>query len=350
MAARQFDLEVVLPKGISIGPFWVDRRARRASQGAFRDLPRTRVCAPESESLRQLLGRAGSRLGVGALHRERVSELGGKRRWSGLRRAPRWDAITSDRRNLDPHGRFEEDLRFAAFVRPGDELSGPAVLRDKRLYLTRVTTVDREGRARWDVGPLDASIGDLWRAGEAGLFDGDPLRPYLILEVPGGDLGSLASNWGDFSVGLRIVWEAVSAVGTLYTASQVVAAVGERLRGSRDVIDARHGEWAARGGRPSDLAQILQSQPRRSGEVADLLGCGESEAEALLWGLGFARGEDGMWRTDSDPTAQLLTLAARLASESGEMDGAAEAHATLEGREGTPQPRPQDASADEQEP
>jgi hypothetical protein len=151
--------------------------------------------------------------------------------------------------------------------------------------------------------------------------------------------GPSRSSWSAFESAFDVIWTAVSAVGTAYSASQAVKALKTRLWGAKEVIDVHRGEWAARGGRPADLAQILNGRPRRSGEVANLLGCGESEAEALLWGLGFARGEDGMWHTDNDSDAQLLSFAARLASENGEIDTQrirTEAHAILDSRARTP--------------
>jgi hypothetical protein len=204
--------------------------------------------------------------------------------------------VKSDRRYLDPSGRFENHLVLAAFVRRGDEEDRPAVTRTKDLYLRRAATVDESGLARWDIRPLDATVGSLVRAGESGLVDGDPLRPYLILAVPAGDLGVVGTSWSAFQEAFGILWAVVSAAGTGYSAIQALSAIKARLGGTRSVLDSRQGEWAGRGARPSDLPFILGAKPRSSADIAALLGCSESEAGALLWGLGFQAGDDGLWR------------------------------------------------------
>jgi hypothetical protein len=317
MGNAKLKIEVVLPATASVGPFWIDARSRRPPDAAFSELPRTTVLAAEHESLRAVLGRAGDSLGVGLLQRERATSRMGRGRL-GRGRPPSWEQVTSDPRNRDPHGRFEEYLRLAAFVRPGDEDKGPAVVRHKGLHLRRVATVGTEGLVRWDKPPLEAAIGELARAGEAGLLDGDPLRPYLIVAVPAGDLGVIGTSWDAFEDAFQIVWAAISAIGTAYSASQAMRAIKDRLTGAKRVLDARRTEWAARGGRPSDLPDVLGAKPRFPVEVAALLGCSESEAEALMWGFGFHAGPDGRWRPDieSQREREVLVLVQSLLDSS----------------------------------
>jgi len=333
---ERLQLQVVLPATESIAPFWIDAAARRPPGTPFSDLPVVSVSAAPEETLRAVLARAGDLLGVGLLDRERTDGMWSPRRrhWWSPRKPPSRQRLTSDPRNRDPQGRFEELLRFAAFVLPGDEEDGPAVLSHKYLHLRRVATVDAAGLARWDVRPLDAPIGDLLRAAEAGLLGGDPLRPYLILAVPGGDLGSIGATWSSLEEAFGILWTVMSATGTAYSAAQAINVIRARLGGAKEVIDARSGEWSERGARPADLAAILGARPRSPEEVAALLGCAESEAEALLWGLGFEAGDDGLWRAvvenDEEPTVPLLARSLLGRSEASTTEAIrAEAEAAL---------------------
>jgi hypothetical protein len=307
---QHLEFQVVLPATESIGPFWIDAGARRAPGTPFTLLPTVTVSATPEETLRAVLGRSGDLLGVGLLDHKRVTGMSWprqRRRWP-LRKPPNRQRVTSNPRNRDPAGRFEEHLRFAAFVRPGDEEAGPAVLKNKYLHLTRVASVDDQGLARWDVPPLEARIGDLLRASEAGLVDGDPLRPYLILAVPGGDLGVLGTTWSSFEEAFGVVWAVVSATGTAYSATQTIKAISARLGRAKEVVDVHRGEWRERGARPADLSAILGAKPRSPEEVAALLGCPEPEAEALLWGLGFEAADDGLWRAVVENRNELNVL------------------------------------------
>jgi hypothetical protein len=338
-APQRLQLRVVLPATESIGPFWIDANARRPAGTPFSDLPEVTVSAATEETLRAVLGRAGDLLGVGLLDHERTDGMWSprpRRRWSS-RKPPSRRRVTSDPRNRDPEGRFEEHLRFAAFVRPGDEEDRPAVLRHKYLHLRRVATVDADGLARWDVRPLDAPIGGLLRSGDAGLLGGDPLRPYLILAVPGGDLGAIGATWSAFEEAVAVVWEVVSAAGTAYSAAQAIKAIRARLGGAKEVIALRSGEWSERGARPADLVPILGARPRSPGEAAALLGCAESEAEALLWGLGFEAGDDGLWRAvaeDDEVSVHLLARSLLSRSEASTTEAIrAEAEAALRHQE-----------------
>jgi hypothetical protein len=340
------DLQVVLPATESIGPFWIDAAARRSPGSPFSLLPTVTVSAAPEETLRGVLGRAGDLLGVGLLDYERAGRRiswSRRRRWRSLRKPPSWQRVTSDPRNRDAAGRFEEHLRFAAFVLPGDEEEGPAVLKHKYLHLTRVATVNDRGLARWDVRPLEASIGDLQRAAEAGLIDGDPLRPYLILAVPGGDLGVLGVTWGAFEQAIGVVWEVVSAAGTAYSAVQAIKAARARLGGAKEVIGVRSAEWSERGARPADLSAVLGARPRSLKDVAALLGCAEPEAEALLWGLGFEAADDGLWRAvvenDNELTVPLLARSLLVRTEASTTETLqAEAEAALNHQRVTGEP------------
>lgn len=307
MDGSAFDVEVILPATLSVGPIWIDRRSRRADGAPFSDLPRTTVAASGDQALREVLGRAGPALGVGALNMQRASEQMAKRRL----RTVSWGDATSNPKNLDSTTRFESILHFAGFVRPGDEDHGPAIVHDKRLHLRRVAIVDSTGEARWDIPAIDATIADLIRTADADLLDGEPFRPYLIVAVPAGDFG-IGADWKAFEDALRIFVEALMVFGGAYSAYEGAKALVGRLRGAIEVIDRRKSQWDDRGGRPEDLEKILGARPRLPREVGALLGCPQGEAEALLWGLGFRSGEDGLWRSDDEPAADALETVRRL--------------------------------------
>lgn len=299
------ELDVVLPATSSVGPFWIDANSRRQAGASFDELPRTKLCAGTSETLREVLGRAGDDLGIGLLSIERVNTR--RRRFWPRRKPEPWEEMTSEPKNRAAEGRFEGYLRFAAFVRPGDEENGPAVASDKRLHLRRIAAVDRDGIARWTEKPLDVSLDDLLRADRAGLIDGDPLRPYLIIAVPAGDPGVMA-DWRALNDALAMAWEVIANLTVGYSAWQLLEVIRGRLGGAKSTVESREREWGERGLRPPDLATILNVRPRSTEEVSSLLACSDSEAEALLWGLGFTEGGDGMWARSSTPVPEDAVL------------------------------------------
>jgi len=67
-------------------------------------------------------------------------------------------------------------IAFVGFYRPEDE---------ERFHgwQSSITLVDEHGRAIWNNYWKDVRYGDLLRAADAGVLEGDPLRPYLILHA-----------------------------------------------------------------------------------------------------------------------------------------------------------------------
>ena len=314
MPPEHLQLQVVLPATESIGPFWIDSAAWRSPGTPFSLLPAVTVSATSEETLRAILGRSGDLLGVGLLDHERADRRmsrPGRRRWS-LRKPPSRQRVTSDPRNRDATGRFEEHLATRRLRPPGRCSERPCRAQAQVPASDPCGHRRRSGSCGLGRAPFGSPrLGDLLRAAEAGLLDGDPLRPYLILAVPGGDLGVIGTTWSAFEEAFGLVWEVVSAAGTAYSAAQAIEAIRARLGGAKEVIGVRCAEWSERGARPADLLAILGARPRSPREVAALLGCAEPEAEALLWGLGFEAADDGFWQAvvenDDELTVPLLT-------------------------------------------
>jgi hypothetical protein len=320
-SGKRLTVSVALLSTETFGPFWVRPSARVPHGTLFSELPSTKVEAAEDESLRAVLGRAGESIGVQAMDMDVASALMNKRRLFAGKRT--WQDVKSDPRTRDPGSRFEDTLYFAAFFQSGDDDGVPAVITNKRLNLRRLTVVSDEGAARWNVKPLDATLAELVRAADAGFLQGDPLRPYLVLSLPGGDPGSLGADWSVFLDALKIFAQAVIDIGSAWAGFEALKAVKARFQSAQTVVEERHSDWATRGARPRDLEEIFAAQPRQAEEVATLLKCPIGEAESLLWGMGFVLGEDGLWRAGDDSPTRVLKLARELPNrtESVSIDG-----------------------------
>jgi hypothetical protein len=78
-------------------------------------------------------------------------------------------------------------VAFIGFYVPEDEQSFHG-------WQSSITLVDDRGRAIWNNYWKDVRYGDLLRAADAGVLEGDPLRPYLILHAEIGN--GLIADWG----------------------------------------------------------------------------------------------------------------------------------------------------------
>ena len=99
---------------------------------------------------------------------------------------------------------------FVAFYKEEDER---VAMSDRRTYAHHLITVDEAGLAHWNVGLQHARCGDLVRAAEHGLVDGDPLRPYLILQPPAGN--GILLTWAAVMTALSIAANIDGALGLL---------------------------------------------------------------------------------------------------------------------------------------
>lgn len=198
--------------------------------------------------------------------------------------------------------------RRIAFYKPEDEKTfGPRAM--PQLHWAQLVLVDGEGRAVFGVSDQrSVAIEDLLQAAKAGVVDGDPLRPYLILEPGWGDVPP--PDWPTVLMGLEVVWDVlnrVAVVGGVWAFGEMVLkrlsdriAVGKKAAGE-------HREWAQRGTRPFQFVALVLTQDWKTEELAELLGCSVSEAEAVLWILGFSQHADtGTWSLSGDVEAGLI--------------------------------------------
>jgi hypothetical protein len=266
----------------------------------WESLPKAELVASSEDTLRLVLSRAAEQLGLHLAD----------------------DALQAMRSTAERDGRLApsddpaDHLVWAAFRRPDDDeiidasLDPPVRRRDARLYdVTKLAVRDEHGRAIWRDPPFDATVAELLDAAEAGLIDGDPLKPYLIPSVPQGDAGGLE------------VWQAIiialgTARGVLGVAADIDGVLGLRDRLAElwrrreragDVVERHASSWHDRGAAPHDLVRLLRTRAWTSAEAAALLGCSPEEADAVLWGLGFVSDPaTSTWTYRTDPAAELI--------------------------------------------
>ncbi len=204
--------------------------------------------------------------------------------------------------------RFSGAYNSVAFYRPDDE-QGFSPRYVPTFLLSQLTLIDQHGQALFGVSDLRAvRYSDLLRASEAGVLAGDPLRPYLIVEAPYGDW--IGPDWPTLLDGLKVSWDVLEHVATAGGAAAAINLlkdqIQKRLRRGEDTIE-KNPEWAQRRTMPYQFIALLRSRTWRLADLAPILGCTESDAEALLLVLGFARKDTGEWAYQADPAAAVMT-------------------------------------------
>ena len=164
---------------------------------------------------------------------------------------------------------------------------------------TVIVVRDQAGRAVWRRPPFEATIAELVDAHKLGLLEGDPLRPYLVLVIPQGEIG-LLGEWTQLQQQLETAWHLTGALATVLGVFSGIDWVKKQLArhsgAAGEVVKTHAPDWKSRGAAPRDLRELIASRPRSTEEIAALLDCTETEAEAILWALGFApRGPEGTW-------------------------------------------------------
>jgi hypothetical protein len=167
-------------------------------------------------------------------------------------------------------------------------------------------TVDAEGLAHWNRPKDEIPYGDIVRAAEYGLIDGDPQRPYVALLIPQGE-GGLHDAWQV----LDTVWAWITTgLDVRDVALLGASAIGlrRRLRGRR-ILGEQRGQLASRGATPAGISRLLERQPWTLPELRMLLGLPDEEAaKAVLALFGFTAGPDGLYRIGEDEEDRLLRL------------------------------------------
>lgn len=203
---------------------------------------------------------------------------------------------------LDGGYRLPQTLNYVAFFTPDDE----AGLTRRYLYASNLPLVNEPGLVTWRNSIHDATFSQLARAAALGALEGDPYRPYLILQQPAGngvlaDWATVEAVWDAFNYVMAHLDTIGGGVLTLTAAKRlVIDRLARKGRDAKDVIRRRGTSWSARGGTPYEMAEWLGDRAWSSATLARLLDCSEPEAKALLWAFGFARTKTGVWEKDVD--------------------------------------------------
>lgn len=196
-------------------------------------------------------------------------------------------------------------LGYTAFYRHGEETGVPS-------YLRTLTIVDPDGRARFAVPWAQVLYGDLARASQLGLLDGNVERPYLFLPTAFGDFGGY--DWQEALSALGVLWQAIEHAATALGVGSGIHWLKSRLDGLRRRTERRaellqqYGPlWRDRNAAPANLSRLLSLRAWQANEIAGLLGCPLEDAEAILWALGASYNHaDGRWYMERTPEDKLV--------------------------------------------
>lgn len=220
-------------------------------------------------------------------------------------------------------GGFDATHRKVLFHKPEDD-HGPIRRFRGRLLFGELTLVDGAGRAVFGVHDLTTvRFSDLLRAADAGTIEGDPLRPYLILDDGWGDAPPV--DWAAMQVGLEVAWEVAKALAVVTGAATGVVKARkwliERLDRGRVALGANP-DWAQRGYRPDQFESLLASPEWDADDAAHLLGCTAEQAEGTLSVLGYVFDEtEGKWRFEGDDAGVMLSNIIRAISYAAHRGG-----------------------------
>jgi len=195
------------------------------------------------------------------------------------------------------HDRLSDLLSYTALYRRSEEVGVPS-------YLRTLPAVDEDGVVRLAVPWAGIRYGDLLRARDEGLVDGDVTRPYLFLPTAFGDF--LGFGWPEVTGALDIAWRATeyaaTALGALtgsHWAIQRLQSLLGRTRRRSDLVEKHAPTWAERGAAPADFDDLLSLRAWTVAELGGVLGCSKEEAEAILWAFGSSYNySDGRWYRD----------------------------------------------------
>jgi hypothetical protein len=278
---------------------------------------------------------------VGEAHRVWSDPEGG---YGGLRHPEDWQVSYADRRKVEisvtPSATLGEVLRAtssqigAGSYNTGDKRAvfEPAFISfysDERSddigFLNReITLLDEQGRVRWTWDWLNEPLSELLRAAEAGVLDGDPLRPYLLLQ-PGIGNG-IAADFPTFVELWKLWWDvadkAAILTGLILGGRELKSRLARSGKDagpekSPDVIASHYAEWAENGARADNITAFLGRRPWHLADVAQLIGCTEAEAQAFLLGLGYERSSSGLWRLGESEPARLIQGSAEFVLNAG---------------------------------
>jgi hypothetical protein len=176
-----------------------------------------------------------------------------------------------------------------------------------RPRLRPLALVDQNGLAIWNVYDYRLiPYREIARAADAGALAGDPDQAYLILKERAGN--GVIATWPDVFEGLSVAWEVAKAMAVVGGAAAFVEILQRRLKRGRDVLTQIAYRWDQRGAAPRTFVAFLSDRRWTSEGLADLLGCTQPEAEAVLGVFGFTSVEGGDWQPKGDEAARLIQL------------------------------------------
>jgi hypothetical protein len=198
--------------------------------------------------------------------------------------------------------RMEDDsdpvdaINWVAFYDEHDEV----VLDRSRYILAReLMLIDGEGRVTWRNTFEQATFGQILRAADAGVIPGDPRRPYLILQQPGGGDGGFLI-WQALLDGWKLLKPMLEAVSAIEGGLQFHDRVARRAGRGVEALEQSYPDVERRRGQPVDLAALItRSAVWHRADLAKSLGCSETFAEALLELFGYSGNDQVLWRADN---------------------------------------------------
>ena len=139
-------------------------------------------------------------------------------------------------------------------------------------------------------------------------LDGDPLRPYLIVEPPYGDW--VGPDWPTLVDGLNVSWQVIEGLATAGGAIAFGKVIGDivakRFRAGARAVSDNPG-WAQRRTMPCEFVALAQTRNWTASDLARLLDCSEADAEAVLQMLGFGIDDaSATWRIRGDAAAAII--------------------------------------------
>lgn len=196
-----------------------------------------------------------------------------------------------------PGAQISESITGVVFYEPADDLAFGHRLEP---WPDFICLADADGspirEAPWNLVTVD----ELQAAGEIGLIDGHPLRPYFWPVTPqGGEPVTVGSA-------LWLLWQIWEHVLSGADTTILVKDALRRVRRARQTI--RDVQLDHRGAlrQPESLMQFLDENPRTSREVAVFLRWPIEFTEGWLTGTGYVPNADGTWHPGTDRVTRML--------------------------------------------
>lgn len=174
--------------------------------------------------------------------------------------------------------------------------------------------VAADGRVRKSYDLAGEPFGDLLRAFEQDLLDGDPREIEVTFMPQPAYLGG--AGWDEFVRAADALWIAWQTVGAAVGPAPIIIAMFRRFRGGAGVLTRHRTELEQQGFTPGDVLALCTRKRWKLGDLALTLDMTAEETTQLLEGLGFERDAEGTWRITEPNLDVSLRLFAVLTSYS----------------------------------